>query len=98
MQIKVKVGSYWSVQLHRRLVVKQSWDLIGQHGCECDLAYTASKVMLCSCGKLIITTVPELRSDWHVEIPQGFGPSSPDPFPPWRWGLGTRLYPPSGFP
>ena len=37
-----KLRSDWSVWLHRWLVVKQSWDLIGQHDCVCDLAYTAS--------------------------------------------------------
>ena len=37
-----KLGSDWSVWLHRRLAVKQSWDLIGQHDCVCNLASTAS--------------------------------------------------------
>ena len=44
----------WSVWLHRRLVVMQSWDLIGQHDYICNLAYTASIAMLHPCGKLVI--------------------------------------------
>ena len=38
--------SDWSVWLHRRLAVKQSWALIDQHDCVYNLAYTASIVML----------------------------------------------------
>ena len=49
-----KLGSDWSVWMHRRLAVEQSWDLIGLHYCMCGLAYTASTTMLHSCGKLVI--------------------------------------------
>ena len=49
-----KLGSDWSVWLHRRLTVEQSWDLIGLHYCVCDLAYTATTAMLHSCGRLVV--------------------------------------------
>ena len=41
-------------------------------------------------------TVPELRSERHMQFPQlrpkaSILPSSPDPFPCERWGLGMSL-------
>ena len=41
-------------------------------------------------GKCLVT-VPELQSDWCMEIPQRRPKDSSDPFPRKRWGLGMSL-------
>ena len=88
-QSHAKLGSDWSL-----------WHVIagGKANLEPDWSVKLNSlycytVMLHSCGKFAMwlsrAAISLARGNSSAQA-QGFCPSSPDPFPPWRWGLGTR--------
>ena len=88
-QSHAKLGSDWSLW---HVIVGGKANLEPDWSVKLNSLYCYT-VMLHSCGKFAMwlsrAAISLARGNSSAQV-QGFCPSSPDPFPPWRWDLGTR--------
>ena len=92
-----KLGSDWLLWLHLRVIATGGKaNLEPDWSAKFNSLYSYTAIQRCYIPAVSLScdwaraAISLARGNSSVQA-QGFYPSSPDPFPPLRWGLGTRL-------